>query len=319
MKLGIIGLTGSGRRTLFGALTGVINQGLYGGSGQNVGVVRVPDKRLDWLTELYEPKKTTNAVIEFALPVGSDRTALRQADALVHVVNCFGGENPVDNADNLNTELLLSDIESVEKRIERAKKNAKGDKKYAEEAAMLERLRDHLSQGNPARTFDTEVPELLTGKPTIYVANVSEDGLGGDKFIFDGEEALTVCAKLECDLLELESEERQPFLDDLGISETGLDAMIRRSYEILGLISFLTAGKDEVRAWTVRGGTKAPGAAGKIHSDLERGFIRAEVVAFNDLKETGSMKAAKDKGLFRMEGKEYIVKDGDIMNILFNV
>ncbi|MDR2360358.1 MAG: YchF family ATPase [Oscillospiraceae bacterium] len=319
MKLGIIGLPGSGRRTLFGALTGVVNQGLYGNSGQNIGIVKVPDKRLDWLTELYAPKKTTNAAIEFVLPLGSDRTSLRQADALVHVVNCFGNENPAENAEDLTTELLLSDIESAEKRIERAKKNAKGDKKFAEEAATLERLRNHLGQGKPAREFDVSVPELLTNKPVIYVANVAESGLSDDKFIFDGADALTVCAKLECDLLELEPDERQTFLDDLGVSETGLDAMIRRSYEILGLISFLTAGKDEVRAWTIRDGTKAPGAAGKIHSDLERGFIRAEVVAFDDLKANGSMKAVKDKGLARMEGKEYIVKDGDVMNILFNV
>jgi GTP-binding protein YchF len=236
----------------------------------------------------------------------------------VHIVGCFDGSDYADNAENLNTELLLSDIESVEKRIERARKNAKGDKKYAEEAAQLEQLLKHLSDGNPARTFGAEVPELLTGKPTIYVANVDESGVG-DSFIFNGEPALTVCAKLECDLQELEPEERQPFLADLGITETGLDALINRSYELLGLISFLTAGKDEVRAWTIRSNTKAPAAAGKIHSDLERGFIRAEVVAFEDLKSCGSMKAAKDKGLVRSEGKEYTVKDGDIVNILFNV
>jgi len=318
MKLGIIGLPGSGRRTLFGALTGTGNQSLFGGAGQNVGTVKVPDTRLDWLTELYEPKKTTPATIEFTLPLSSDRTQLRQADALVHVVSCFDGSDSAENAENLNTELLLSDIESVEKRIERAKKNAKGDKKYAEEAAILEKLLKHLSDGNPARTFGTEVPELLTGKPTIYVANVDEGGLG-ESFTFNDEQALTVCAKLECDLQEIEPEERQQFLDDLGVKETGLDALINRSYELLGLISFLTAGKDEVRAWTIRSETKAPSAAGKIHSDLERGFIRAEVVAFEDLKSCGNMKAAKDKGLVRSEGKEYIVKDGDIMNILFNV
>jgi GTP-binding protein YchF len=319
MKLGIIGNVGSGRKTLFGALTGSGGGSAASGGSQSLGVVKVPDNRLEWLSAMYEPKKTTPAMIEFALPLSSDRTQLRQADALVHVVNCFDGSDPADNAENLNMELLLADIESVEKRVERAKKSAKGDKKFAEEAELLERLLRHLSDGSPARTFDTEVPELLTGKPVIYVANVDETSIGGETFIFDGEAAITVCAKLECDLQELEPEERAPFLADLGVTETGLDALIRRSYELLGLISFLTAGHDEVRAWTIKQGTKAPGAAGKIHSDLERGFIRAEVVAYDDLTTCGTMKTAKDKGLVRSEGKEYVVRDGDIVNILFNV
>jgi GTP-binding protein YchF len=311
-------MPGSGRRTLFGAMCGAVAATAKGG-GAAVGNVKVPDSRLDWLAELYSPLKFTPATVEFALPLGSDRTALRQADALVHVVNCFDGGEPESYWRSLNDDLLLADMESLEKRVERARKSAKGDKKYAQEAETLERMLAHLADGNPARTFDSDVAELLTAKPTICVANVAESSLGESPRSFGGESAITVCAKLESDLQELEPEERRTFLDDLGIAETGLDALIRRSYEMLGLISFLTAGHDEVRAWTITAGTKAPKAAGKIHSDLERGFIRAEVVAFDDLQSCGNLKAAKDKGLLRVEGKDYIVRDGDVVNILFNV
>jgi GTP-binding protein YchF len=315
MKLGIIGLVGSGRRTLFSALTGNSAQG-----GSGIGSVKVPDVRLDWLSALYSPKKTTPASVEFVLPLSNDRSALRQADALVHIVSCFDGSDPLENIVNLNTELLLSDIESVEKRVERAKKNAKGDKKYQAEADTLTALLAHLSAEKPARTFSEQVPELLTGTPIIYVANYDEESYKahGD-LTFNGQTAIPVCAKLESELQELEPEERAPFLEDLGINETGQYALLRSSYSLLGLMSFLTSGKDEVRAWTIKHGTKAPQAAGKIHSDIERGFIRAELVAFEDLKACGDMAAAKEKGLVRLEGKEYIMKDGDVVNFRFNV
>ncbi|MDR0858458.1 MAG: YchF family ATPase [Oscillospiraceae bacterium] len=315
MKLGIIGLPGSGRRTLFSALTG---NSASGGSG--LGSVKVPDVRLDWLSELYKPKKTTPASVEFVLPLSNDRSALRQADALVHIVNCFDGSDPAENVLNLNTELLLSDIESVEKRVERAKKSAKGDKKYQTEADTLTALLSHLNAEKPARTFSEQIPELLTGTPIIYVANYDEDGFRArTQLEFDGQSALPICAKLESDLQELEPDERTPFLEDLQITETGQYGLLRSSYSLLGLMSFLTAGSDEVRAWTIRGGTKAPQAAGKVHSDIERGFIRAELIAFEDLKSCGDMVKAKEKGLVRLEGKEYIMKDGDVVNFRFNV
>ena len=364
MKLGIIGLTNVGKTCLFNAMTGQeadTSNYMFGTTTANVGTVTVPDARLDWLSELYEPKKTTFATIDFMDMPGLVKGAskgeglgnkflanVRQVDALLQVVRCFDDENvahadgsvdPERDMETINLELIVSDIDIVERRIERAKKNAKGDKKFLAEAELLERLQAHLEEGLPARSFqcsDEEraviaQSEVLSLMPMIYVANLSEDAFTGgyadDPYYLqvkqaaqrDGCSILPICAELEMELAQLEPEERQEFLDDLGIAESGLDRLIHESYALLGLISFLTAGKDECRAWTVRKGSTAPVAAGKIHSDLQRGFIRAEVVGFEDLKACGSIAGAKTKGLFRVEGKTYVVQDGDVINILFNV
>ena len=364
MKLGIIGLTNVGKTCLFNAMTGQeadTSNYMFGTTTANIGTVTVPDKRLEWLSEFYQPKKTTFAAIDFMDMPGLVKGAskgeglgnkflanVRQVDALLQVVRCFDDENvahadgsvdPERDMDTINLELIVSDIDIIERRIERCKKNAKGDKKFLAEAELLERLQAHLEDGLPARSFEcTEderaiinQSEILSMMPMIYVANLSEDSFTGgyeeDPYYLqvkaaaerDGCAILPICAELEMELSQLEADERQEFLDDLGIAESGLDRLIHESYALLGLISFLTAGKDECRAWTVRKGSTAPVAAGKIHTDLQRGFIRAEVVSFDDLKETGSMAAAKTKGVFRVEGKTYIVQDGDIINILFNV
>lgn len=362
MKLGIVGLTNTGKTALFNALThsrADTSSYLFGTVEPNLGKVAVPDSRLQWLSSYYSPKKTTPAYIEFVDIPGLVRGSssgeglgnkflshIRQVDAIVHVVRCFIDENvahpdgsvdPARDIETVNLELIVADVEMLERRIEKANKAAKGDKKYAAEAELCGRLVDHLSEGLPARSFkctDDELEiirtsDLLTLKPVIYAANVGEsyysspdDALSASVAAIatsEGAESLPVCAKLEQELDELDEDDKAMFLEELGITETGLTKFIQGSYSLLNLISFLTAGKDECRAWTIKKGTKAPKAAGKIHSDLERGFIRAEVVAFEDFKADGSMSAAKSAGHYRSEGKEYVVCDGDVMNILFNV
>ena len=366
MKLGIVGLPNVGKSTLFNSLTKAGAESAnypFCTIDPNVGVVTVPDNRLDVLGEMYHTRKITPAVIEFVDIAGLVKGAskgeglgnqflanIREVDAIVHVVRCFEDSNivhvdgsiaPLRDIETINLELIFSDLEILERRIAKTTKVARNDKSAAKELKLLEKIKAHLEEGKMAKSFadlDDEDEEallnsynLLTYKPVIFAANVVEDDLADDGASNDGvaavreyaknenSEVFVVCAQIEQEIAELDDDEKKMFLEDLGLSESGLEKLIKASYSLLGLISYLTAGEPECRAWTIKKNTKAPQAAGKIHSDFERGFIRAEIVSYDDLMECGTYAAAKDKGLVRLEGKEYIVQDGDIIHFRFNV
>jgi ribosome-binding ATPase len=365
MKLGIVGLPNVGKSTLFNSLTKAGAESAnypFCTIDPNIGIVYVPDKRLNILTELYSSKKTIPAVIEFVDIAGLVKGAskgeglgnkflsnIREVDAIVHVVRCFDDPNvihvegkigPLRDIETINLELIFSDLDVLERRLAKTIKSLKADKTLQLEIDLLNQIKEALEEGRSARTVEISSPEeqaivdsfnLLTAKPVIYAANVEESDLFDDgasnehvKTVRDfalseGSEVFVICAKIEEEIASLEDDEKHEFLHELGIDESGLDKLIHASYHILGLISYLTAGEQEVRAWTITRGTKAPGAAGKIHSDFERGFIKAEIIAYDALVENGSLASAKEKGLVRIEGKEYVVQDGDVIHFRFNV
>ena len=365
MKLGIVGLPNVGKSTLFNALTKAGAESAnypFCTIDPNVGIVPVPDFRLGLLANMYNSRKITPAVVEFVDIAGLVKGAskgeglgnqflshIREVDAIVHVVRCFedsniihvdGSINPLRDIETINLELLFADLDVLERRISKTVRGARNDKALAKELEILEQLKKHLEDGNSAKTFTLDDEEamafvnsldLLTAKPVIYAANVSEDDLADDgasnEYVAsvrefaakEGSEVFVVCAEIEQEIAELEDDEKQEFLEDLGLSESGLEKLIQASYSLLGLISYLTAGETETRAWTIKKGTKAPQAAGKIHSDFERGFIRAEVVNYQDLLDAGTYAAAREKGLIGLEGKDYVVKDGDVILFRFNV
>lgn len=364
MKLGIVGLPNVGKSTLFNAITKAGAEAAnypFCTIEPNVGVVTVPDERVAKLHEIYNSKRTIYATIEFCDIAGLVKGAskgeglgnkflghIREVEAIVHVVRCFANDNivhvdgridPASDIDTINTELLLSDMEILDRRIQKTTKMAKADKQLQSELDLLNRIYAWLGDGKNARAMDLDEDEeafvktlgLLSYKPIIYVANVSDDEVAdadNNPYVqqvreiaaSEGAEVVVICAEIEAEVAELDDEERTMFLEELGIEESGLDKLIKASYSLLNLISFLTAGEDECRAWTIKRGTKAPGAAGKIHTDFEKGFIRAETIAYDKLMEVGgSLAAAKEKGFIRSEGKEYVMNDGDVVNFLFNV
>ncbi len=366
MKLGIVGLPNVGKSTLFNSLTKAGAESAnypFCTIDPNIGIVTVPDERLKLLGDMYQSKKVTPAVIEFVDIAGLVKGAskgeglgnqflsnIREVDAIVHVVRCFedtnvvhvdGSVDPIRDIETINLELIFSDIEILDRRIAKTSKGARMDKTLAKELNLLERMKTHLEDGKLASSFvdnddDDEIVwrksyNLLTDKPVIFAANVSDEDLAddgtGNQYVgavkefaaSNGSEVFVICAQIEQEISELDDDEKTMFLEDLGLQESGLDKLIKASYHLLGLISYLTAGEDETRAWTIKVGTKAPQAAGKIHTDFERGFIRAEVVNYKDLLEQGSLSAAKEKGLVGLEGKEYVVKDGDVILFRFNV
>ena len=365
MKLGIVGLPNVGKSTLFNSLTKAGAESAnypFCTIDPNIGIVAVPDERLRLLGDMYHSKKVTPATIEFVDIAGLVKGAskgeglgnqflsnIREVDAIVHVVRCFedsnvvhvdGSVNPLRDIETINFELIFSDVEILERRIAKASRGAKNDKELAKEVAFLERIKAHLEDGKLARSLQVDDEDeqawiasynLLTYKPVIYAANVSEDDLADDGAsnayvqqvreyaASEGSEVFVICAQIEEEISQLEEDEKAMFLEDLGLKESGLEKLIRASYHLLGLLSFLTSGEDETRAWTIKAGTKAPQATGKIHTDFERGFIRAEVVNYKDLLDCQAYAAAREKGLVRLEGKDYVVKDGDVILFRFNV